>query len=96
MAQPADGGAVLGHHDRVPDVSRPCGGCLDSRECWVCSGTGYHHPVARRGLCDRCAGTGVCSMCADTGVEAEPEIDLRLQEPTIPAPRGMPAPTVKP
>ena len=76
----------------MPDLSRPCIGCLDSRQCWVCSGTGYHHPMARRGLCDRCAGTGVCDLCADTGGEAEPGLDLFLTQPTIPAPRAVPGP----
>ena len=76
----------------MPDLSRPCIGCLDSRQCWVCSGTGYHHPLARRGLCERCAGTGVCDLCATAEPEAEAQVDLRVQEPTIPAPRAVASP----
>jgi hypothetical protein len=61
----------------------------------VCSGTGYLHPLARRGLCERCAGSGVCELCA--AVDGEPDVDLRVQEhPTIPPPRAMPAPTTRP
>jgi hypothetical protein len=91
MPQAADGTTVLPDDGCVTDPDpRPCIGCLDSRECWVCTGTGYHHPLARRGLCGRCAGTGVCAMCA----KVEPEV--ALPAPLIPPPRTTPTPTAQP
>ena len=46
--------------------SGPCPGCLGSRRCWVCLGTGYAHPESRRGSCARCAGSRRCGLCTPT------------------------------
>lgn len=40
-----------------------CDGCLGSRQCWVCLGTGYELPENRVGQCSRCAGTARCHVC---------------------------------
>lgn len=53
---------------------RPCVGCLDSRACWVCAGTGFLHPIGRRGECSRCGGTGTCSLCAPADEEPAPVV----------------------
>jgi CheY-like chemotaxis protein len=42
-----------------------CVGCLGSRQCWICLGTGYAVPQARRGICVKCGGTGRCHLCVD-------------------------------
>jgi hypothetical protein len=47
----------------------PCDGCLDLRECWICSGDG----------CQRCGLTGDCHLCcvppqvADLVVPPQPQ-----------------------
>lgn len=45
------------------DDRRVCAGCLGSRECWVCEGTGDSYGFLASQGCARCAGTGTCSVC---------------------------------
>ena len=63
---------------------RPCVGCLDARTCWVCAGTGYLHPIGRRGECTRCAGSGVCALCAPADEEPEPALPVQRQPADAP------------
>lgn len=43
---------------------RACAGCLGSKACWVCLGSGHAVPEHLTGTCGRCAGSGVCTVCA--------------------------------
>jgi hypothetical protein len=45
----------------MPD--RPCPGCLDSRVCWVCLGTGNADTARHLGICSSCGGTARCAYC---------------------------------
>lgn len=40
-----------------------CAGCLGSRSCWVCLGTGNADTETRTGVCRRCRGSAVCTTC---------------------------------
>lgn len=40
-----------------------CVGCLGSRQCWICLGTGFADPQHRRGVCGRCRGSRRCHLC---------------------------------
>lgn len=48
----------------MPD--RPCPGCLDSRVCWVCLGTGNADTARHLGICSSCEGTARCAYCDPT------------------------------
>lgn len=54
-----------------------CVGCLGSRICWVCLGTGYASPEGRKGRCTRCHGTRRCHVCAPA-TEVAPQIPRRV------------------
>jgi len=41
----------------------PCPGCLGSRYCWVCLGTGNADTARRLGVCSSCDGTAKCAYC---------------------------------
>lgn len=41
----------------------PCPGCLASKKCWVCLGTGAANTYAQSGVCLSCRGTGRCRYC---------------------------------
>ena len=43
--------------------ARTCAGCLGSRECWVCLGTGAHDTEQGVGACGSCAGSRLCRYC---------------------------------
>ena len=58
---------------RSRDRLRLCAGCLGSRACWVCLGSGHAVPERLLGTCGRCAGTGVCDVCASVVVPAPRE-----------------------
>jgi hypothetical protein len=46
------------------DTAAACLACLDSRECWVCLGTGkVEVSPSRWDACSACDGTGVCPKC---------------------------------
>lgn len=51
-----------------------CAGCLDTRECWVCLGTGAQDTDHGIGLCGSCRGQRLCRYCtpqtASAGGEA--------------------------
>ena len=40
-----------------------CIGCMDSKHCWVCEGTGHASPHAGHGVCVKCEGRGLCTYC---------------------------------
>ena len=40
-----------------------CIGCMDSKHCWVCEGTGHAAPHAGQGVCAKCDGRGLCTYC---------------------------------
>ena len=42
-----------------------CAGCLSSRTCWVCDGTGAADPQSRLGTCRSCSGTRTCRYCSE-------------------------------
>lgn len=59
---------VRGSASPNPDREEPvntCDGCLGSRRCWVCLGTGRLLTAAVSVPCHRCAATGRCSLCRD-------------------------------
>lgn len=44
-----------------------CDGCLGSRRCWVCLGTGTLGLARLAGtVCHKCQGSGRCSYCDQT------------------------------
>lgn len=47
-----------------------CVGCLGSRVCWICLGTGFAAPARLRGVCPRCHGSRRCHLCAGIGAAA--------------------------
>lgn len=46
-------------------MTRLCAGCLGSRECWVCLGTGALDTEHEVGACFSCGGSRVCRYCKD-------------------------------
>lgn len=43
----------------------PCPGCLGTRECWICLGTGAADTEHGVGTCHACEGTRECRYCAE-------------------------------
>ena len=41
----------------------PCAGCLGSRECWVCEGTGAADTRVGVVVCASCQGSRACQYC---------------------------------
>ena len=51
---------------RAPDtagVASDCDGCLGSRRCWVCLGTGNADTLRQLGVCPSCGGSARCAYC---------------------------------
>ena len=47
---------------------RPCAGCLGSRDCWICSGTGALDTATGVEVCTSCLGSRECAYCPQARV----------------------------
>ena len=52
-------------------MTRPCPGCLDSGECWICLGTGALDTEKGIGVCGSCGGSRHCAYCGDEAADRE-------------------------
>ena len=55
----------------------PCAGCLGTRECWICLGTGAVDRRERTVACPSCDGSRVCAYCHNDGTPRRRVTDLR-------------------
>lgn len=46
----------------------PCAGCMGSRDCWICSGTGALDTPLGVEVCSSCLGTRECAYCLSARV----------------------------
>lgn len=54
-----------------------CAGCLGTRRCWVCLGTGSADTHRQLGVCSSCLGSRLCGYCDPTQPpEAPPDDSL--------------------
>ena len=49
-------------------VAPSCAGCLGSRDCWICSGTGALDTASGVEVCASCVGSRECAYCAPVRV----------------------------
>ena len=62
--------------DDVDPRTQPCAGCLGTRSCWVCLGTGLGD-VRPHGheVCRSCLGTRRCRYCHDDDAPRRRAVD---------------------